>query len=123
MKFILDNASDGYIIHRYEAGRIVIDEKVFQDSLILLPDRVITDWSPSAVPELSAGDFTLLAELAPEIVLLGTGAKQHFPHPSLTQPLMEKRIGLEVMDTPAACRTYNILMTEGRRVAAALFMI
>lgn len=123
MKFILDNAGGGYIIQRYEAGQIVIDQAVYEESLILLPNRVITDWSPSAVPELKAEDFSRLADLEPEIVILGTGARQQFPHPSLTQPLMEKRIGLEVMDTPAACRTYNILMAEGRRVAAALFMI
>jgi uncharacterized protein len=123
MKFILDNIDGGYLIQRYDAGMIVIDQAVYRESLILLPDRVITDWSPSAVPDLTAADFSLLAGLSPEIVLLGTGERQQFPHPSLTQPLMAQRIGFEVMDTAAACRTYNILMAEGRRVAAALFMI
>ena len=123
MKFILENTGGGYLIQRYDTGMIVIDEAVFLESLILLPDRIITDWPPSAVHELTARDFTRLAGLEPEIVLLGTGERQHFPHPTLTQPLMERRIGLEVMDTAAACRTYNILMAEGRRVAAALFMI
>ncbi|MEJ2589894.1 MAG: Mth938-like domain-containing protein [Candidatus Thiodiazotropha sp.] len=123
MKFILENTDGGYLIQRYDTGMIVIDEAVFRESLILLPDRIITDWSPSAVHELTAQDFTRLADLEPEIVLLGTGERQHFPHPTLSQSLMERRIGLEVMDTAAACRTYNILMAEGRRVAAALFMI
>ena len=58
--------------------------------------------------------------LEPEIVLLGTGDRQHFPHPRLLAPLTERRIGVEVMDTRAACRTFNILVAEGRRVAAAL---
>jgi uncharacterized protein len=123
MKFMLDNNSDGYAIQRYEAGQIVIDQKIYRQSLILLPDQVIADWSPNSVAELVIADFAQLAELGAEIVLLGTGREQHFPHASLCQPLMQQRIGLEVMDTAAACRTYNILMTEGRRVAAALFMI
>jgi uncharacterized protein len=123
MKFILDNIDGGYLIQRYDTGMLVIDQAVYRESLILLPDQVITDWAPSAVPDLTAEDFTRLAGLEPEIVLLGTGGRQQFPHPSLSQPLMARRIGLEVMDTAAACRTYNILMAEGRRVAAALFMI
>jgi uncharacterized protein len=123
MKFMLDNNRDGYAIQGYEAGQIVIDEKIYQQSLILLPNQVIADWSPNSVAELATADFAQLAELGVEIVLLGTGREQRFPHPSLCLPLMQQRIGLEVMDTAAACRTYNILMTEGRRVAAALFMI
>jgi uncharacterized protein len=123
MKFILENTDGGHLIQRYDEGMIVIDQAVYRESLILLPDQVITDWSPATVHELTAQDFNRLADLAPEIVLLGTGGRQHFPHPALSQPLMERRIGLEVMDTAAACRTYNILMAEGRRVAAALFMI
>ncbi|MGD8908444.1 MAG: Mth938-like domain-containing protein [Chromatiales bacterium] len=122
MKFVLDN-SGGYTIQRYDAGQVIIGEKIYRDSLILLPDQIIADWSPESVGKLTATDFAQLAELAPEIVLLGTGRKQHFPHPSVCQPLMQQRIGLEVMDTAAACRTYNILVVEGRRVAAALFMI
>jgi len=123
MKFILDNNSGGYAIQRYDVGEVTVGEMIYRESLILLPDRVIADWPPSSVSALTAEDFQQLVELGPEIVLLGTGREQHFPHPSLSQPLMQQRIGLEVMDTAAACRTYNILMAEGRRVAAALFMI
>jgi uncharacterized protein len=61
--------------------------------------------------------------LEPEIVLLGTGRRQQFPHPRLTQALLEQGVGVEVMDTAAACRTYNVIMLEGRRVAAALLLI
>jgi uncharacterized protein len=123
MKFVLDNSGDGYAIQRYDTGEIIIERRRYQQSLILLPDRVIADWSPASVADLETADFEQLVALGPEIVLLGTGREQHFPHPSLSQPLMKQRIGFEVMDTAAACRTYNILMTEGRRVAAALFMI
>ena len=123
MKFILDNGGGGYAIQRYDVGEIVIDERTYRESLILLPNQLIADWAPESVGDLSTEHFQQLAELAPEIVLLGTGREQHFPLPALSQPLMRQRIGLEVMDTAAACRTYNILMSEGRRVAAALFMI
>ncbi len=123
MKFMLDNNTGGYAIQRYDVGVIIIAERSYRESLILLPDRVIETWSPNSVNDLAEEDFHQLMELEPEIVLLGTGRQQQFPHPSLTQPLMQQRIGLEVMDTAAACRTYNILMAEGRRVAAALFMI
>jgi uncharacterized protein len=123
MKFMLDNNTDGYAIQRYDEGEIIIAEQSYRQSLIVLPDQVIDDWSPGSINDLAKDDFIQLMELGAEIVLLGTGRQQHFPHPSLTQPLMQQRIGLEVMDTAAACRTYNILMAEGRRVAAALFMI
>ncbi len=123
MKFAQDSSGDGYAIQRYDAGEIIIAETRYRESLILMPDRVITEWSPASVSDLTLEDFQTLAELAPEIVLLGTGRTQRFPHPSLIQPLMQQRIGCEVMDTAAACRTYNILMAEGRRVAAALLMI
>ena len=123
MKFALDDSSDGLPIHHYTEGQITIGQKVYRRSLILLPDRVILDWSPNTMEDLQAADLGLLAELAPEIVILGTGGQHRFPHPSLMQLLMQARIGFEAMTTPAACRTYNILMSEGRRVAAALFMI
>lgn len=123
MKFLLDDGSDVYAIQHYAEGRVTIRQTVYQNSLIVLPDRIIQDWAPTTVEQLKLDDFHLLAGLGLEIVILGTGRVQCFPHPALTQPLMQQRIGLEVMDTPAACRTYNILVSEGRRVAAALFMI
>ena len=123
MKFVLDTQAAGYAIQRYETGEIVIGETCYRESLIVLPDRVIADWPPRSTEDLAERDFERLAELKPEIVLLGTGREQRFPHPSLAQSLMRLQIGFEVMNTAAACRTYNILMAEGRRVAAALFMI
>lgn len=123
MKFILDDTSAGHVIQRYDQGEVTVRGVIYKNNCIVLPDQVIPTWRPSDFSDLKAEDFRLLLELTPEIVILGTGATQHFPHPSLTQSLMENRIGLEVMATSAACRTYNILMAEGRRVAAALFMI
>ena len=123
MKFILDDSSDGLPIQHYAEGQVTIGQKIYRGSLILMPDRVIPDWPPDSVEELQTEDLDLLADLAPEILILGTGRQQRFLHPSLLQPLMQAHIGFEAMATPAACRTYNILMSEGRRVAAALFMI
>jgi uncharacterized protein len=76
-------------------------------------------WTAASFDSLSDSDFAALLNLSPELVLLGTGTRQRFPHPRLTRALTEARIGIEVMNTAAACRTYNILMSEGRRVVAA----
>jgi len=88
-------------------------------SLIVLPDRVLP-WAATSFAALGEADFAPLADLGLEIVLLGTGPRLRFPPPALTRPLVEARVGLEVMDLQAACRTYNILVAEERRVAAAL---
>ena len=88
-------------------------------SAIVMPERIL-DWSVAAFDQLRAEDFTVFETLGVDIVLLGTGRKQRFPHPSLTAALSRAGIGVEVMDLQAACRTYNILVAEARKVAAAL---
>jgi uncharacterized protein len=103
-----------------EGAHVQVNENRHAAPLIVLPQRLIADWRPRLFSDLNETDFIGLAELGMEIVLLGTGTKQSFPHPRLTRALMDKRIGFEVMDTMAACRTYNILAGEGRSVAAAL---
>ncbi|MCU7881623.1 MAG: Mth938-like domain-containing protein [Candidatus Thiodiazotropha sp. (ex Lucinoma aequizonata)] len=123
MKFIPDDISTGHSIQGYEQGEITVSGTRYSQSFVVLPDQIFADWRPATFQDLLLEDFAFLANLAPEIVILGTGATQHFPHPGITQPLIDNRIGLEVMDTTAACRTYNILMSEGRRVTAGLFMI
>jgi len=88
-------------------------------NVIVLPEQLLP-WGATSFEALQEGDFQVLLELKPEILLLGTGPKQRFPHPRLTRALAALRIGVEAMDLQAACRTYNILMAEERRVAAAL---
>ena len=88
-------------------------------SVIVMPDRIL-DWPVAAFDQLRAEDFSVLETLGVEIVLLGTGRRQRFPHPRLTAALAKAGIGVEVMDLQAACRTYNILVAEERKVAAAL---
>jgi len=120
MKFALADPADGYLIHAYDEQRIQIGEQSFSCSLILMRDRIIGDWRPADFDQLQTEDMQMLRELDPDLVLLGTGKRQRFPSPALYRTLIEAGIGLEAMTTPAACRTYNILATEGRRVAAAL---
>ncbi len=122
MKFTQDDQSQGYVIHAYENGRVNISGKDYHDSLILLPRQIIEHWRPDSFDTLTGEDFLEIAALQPELLLLGTGATHLFPHPSLLQPLADSGIGVESMTTAAACRTYNILMSEGRRVAAALLI-
>ena len=87
-----------------------------------MPDHIIENWQAQTFQQLTAEHFELLFPFQPEIVLLGTGTTLCFPSPSITKELTALKIGVEVMDTNAACRTYNILMAEGRNVAAALFV-
>jgi uncharacterized protein len=91
-----------------------------RDSSVIVTAEKIVPWSAASFDALSADDFQGFTKLGVEIVLLGTGARQRFPHPRLTAALGTARIGLEVMDLKAACRTYNILVAEERRVALAL---
>ena len=88
-------------------------------SAIVTTERIL-DWPVAAFDRLRAEDFSILETLGVEIVLLGTGRRQRFPHPRLTAGLARAGIGVEVMDLQAACRTYNILVAEERKVAAAL---
>lgn len=123
MRFTLEADANHYLITRYGPGWISVNEREFRQSLLVTPERVIDDWPPQSLADCTESDFRAIAALEPEIVLLGTGTRQQFPHPRLLQPLIGKGIGVETMDTPAACRTYNIVMLEGRRVVAALMMM
>jgi uncharacterized protein len=106
----------------YGAGHVMINHARYEHSLIVLPDRIIEDWNANAFEDITAEHFDFMLSLQPEMVLFGTGATLRFPHPWLTRGLIRAGIGVEVMDTAAACRTYNILTAEGRRVAAALLI-
>jgi uncharacterized protein len=105
----------------YGEGWYEVNGERHNTSLIVFPERLV-EWKVAGFDALKPEDFALLAEAKPEIVLLGTGARQRFPHPRLTQALAAARVGVEVMDLQAACRTYNILMAEERLVVAALLV-
>jgi uncharacterized protein len=120
LKLHLTDISGSNAFTGYGEGYVMVNGQRYEHNLVVLPDRIVTDWQPAGFDQLTAADFTRLAELAPEIVLLGTGTRLRFPRPELTRALYEARIGLEVMDIQAACRTYNILAAEERKVIAAL---
>jgi len=103
----------------YGDGFVMVNGQRHEQNMIVMPEQLLP-WPVAGFDALSEADFQLVLQMNPEIVLLGTGAKQRFPHPRLTRALTAKRIGVEAMDLQAACRTYNILMAEERRVAAAL---
>jgi uncharacterized protein len=103
----------------YGEGYVLVNGQRHESSVIVLADQVLP-WDVAGFASLSAEHFSSLKDLQAEILLLGTGPKQRFPHPSLTAPLAAAGIGVEVMDLKAACRTYNILVAEERKVAAAL---
>jgi uncharacterized protein len=105
----------------YGPGFIEINNVRHTSAVLLTPDRV-EPWAVASFEALGEADLERLRALAPEVALLGTASRQRFPHPRLSRALNEARIGLEVMTTAAACRTYNILMAEGRKVAAALLL-
>ena len=106
----------------YGEGYVEVNKTKYHKSLVVSAERVIDDWPAEEIGALSADHLAAILELRPEIVLLGTGAVFAFPEPRLLAPLHKAGIGVEVMDTPAACRTYNILLGEGRNVVAALIV-
>jgi len=100
-----------------------IRQEVLNHSAVVTPLRLVRDWPPQHFDELRSDHLAVLVELEPEIVLLGSGAELRWPSTEIVAPLLAAGIGFEVMNTAAACRTYNILMGDGRKVAAALLMI
>lgn len=118
------NTGDGrqFMVRAYEPGYLVAGENRYERSLILTPDRIIDDWRPQSLDEVDEAAIQELVDLQPEVVLLGTGREQGFPPTRCLSVLAERGIGIECMDTGAACRTYNLLMGEGRKVVAGLLL-
>ena len=121
MKFHLTRPEGRNLITGYGETYVAVNGERLATSVLVLADR-LTPWGVRTPEALTASVFAALAELPVDVLLLGTGARLYFPHPSLTRPLRAAGIGVEVMDTGAACRTYNILLSEGRRVGAALII-
>ncbi len=122
MKFAEDHNEANYKITGYEASGIKINNRLFTDALILSPMTLISDWQATTISSLNADKLDQVYELNPEIILLGTGKIQQFPNPDVLKRLAEMQIGFEIMDTQAACRTFDIIMAEGRNVVAGLFI-
>lgn len=105
----------------YGPGYLIAGGTRYEHALLVSPDAPPRRWPLAGISELNADLLAPLVEgEVPEIVLIGTGKTQVFPDPAVLQPLIEARVGIEIMNTAAACRTYNVLIAEGRRVVAAL---
>lgn len=122
MKLTRETGSGTYRIRSFEPGRVRINEEYIEHSVVVSPDALLRDWPPATLEELTQGHIDRITELEPEVIILGTGLTQRFPDRALLRGLIQRGIGVEVMDTRSACRTYNILMAEDRRVAAALLI-
>ena len=132
MKISLEQSGSIFTLHSYRDETIVIrppnaapddEEKLIRlkQSCLLSAQRLIDDWPPQQISELSAKHMEVIREMSPEVLLLGSGNKIRFPSPEQLAALVKLGIGYEVMDTAAACRTFNVLISEGRKVVAALF--
>jgi uncharacterized protein len=120
MRFTQDSFASNSI-RAYRDGEITINDKIISQSVVITPDSIRL-WEPRSIEELTTVHIDQLAELEPEIVLIGTGKQLLFPSLALTATLQIRGIGVEVMTHDAACRTFNILLAEDRRVLAALMM-
>ena len=123
MKLHLNTAPNQSLFTGYAAGHVLIGGTRHDTSLLLSARGIeAAPWAGLGFTALTTAHFAWIAERPVDIVLLGTGTRLRFPHPALTRPLLDARIGLEVMDIGALCRTYNILVAEGRNVGAAVLI-
>ena len=122
VQFTLDANAPPNLIRGYSAGEILIGSQHVTRSCIVTAQRLVTEWAPANFSELSVGHLEAIFALEPDVVLLGTGPTQRFPAAPLRAAFAARRIGLEAMALGAACRTFNVLVQEERRVAAALFL-
>ena len=122
MKLHSDPQSSLNTITGYGIGYIEVNSKVYPHALIVQPEGEINPWPVSAFADLSSDNLASLCVFKPELIIIGTGKKQQFLKPELIKSLIQAKIGFEMMDSQAACRTYNILMNEGRQVLAAIIL-
>ncbi|MDP1900469.1 MAG: Mth938-like domain-containing protein [Rubrivivax sp.] len=122
MKFQPDTTAGAHVITRQEPGRVWVGSAVFDRSVLVPWAGAVQDWGVATLADLQPAHFERIAALRPEVVIFGSGARLRFVPAALLRCLIDLRIGVETMDTPAACRTYNVLASERRRVLAALLM-
>jgi len=122
LKLQSDPHSGGNSITGYGDGYVEINKVPYAHAVLLSSDGAILEWPAKSFDDLEASHFTQMVDLKPELILIGTGSRQHFPKPELLKALIQAKIGFEIMDSQAACRTYNILVGEGRQVLLALIV-
>ena len=122
MKFAESDPNEGYFVTMYDEDTIQVNGKDFNHSLIISSQQLKSDWAPHSVEELANEHFSPIIQLKPELVLIGTGDKLVFPPVETYAELIRQGVGVEIMDTGAACRTYNILSGESRHVVCGLIL-
>jgi uncharacterized protein len=122
MKFIPETLEGANMISRHEPHRLWVGGTAHERSIIVPWAGEVLPWPVTAWADLALADFERMASLSPELVIFGSGARMRFAPAALLRPLLERRIGVECMDTAAACRTYNVLVSERRSVLAALLV-
>ncbi len=122
MELTKDTIQGKYQITGYEPGIVYVNQQAYKHSLMIMPDIIITDWQVDSISKLSKDHIEQILSYHPQVVLLGTGEKLIFPNSILLTPLYKQDIGVEVMNTPAVCRTYSLLMAEGRKVLAGIII-
>jgi uncharacterized protein len=122
MRIDLERPAGINLIHAVSPGEIRVGDRIMQRSFIIGVDDIIPDWPVSSTRDIDEESLSPILALAPEILLLGTGRALVFPGRDIHAAVLARNVGLEVMDTSAACRTYNILAAEGRSVIAALIV-
>ena len=122
MKLQSDPHFGANTITGYGDGYVEINQTPYAHAVLLSSDGAISAWPVQSFDSLEAAHFVQMVDLKPELILIGTGNKQRFPKPELLKALISAKIGFEIMDSQAACRTYNILVGEGRQVLLALIV-
>lgn len=122
MKLQLDNPGETKMFTAHGPDHVMVNGVRYEQSIVVLAGEVRSDWAAAKFDELTEAHFAYFLALKPDVLLLGTGAMQRFPRPILYRALIDAGIGVEFMTTPAACRTYNILIAEDRKVIAAILI-
>ena len=122
MKFSEDTHAGSYAIQAYHEDAININGRRFEQSLVVGPQHLQPEWPVDSMEQLSAEQLQKLVDLQPEVIIIGTGRQIRFPHPEVYAHVIQQGVGIEFMDSGAACRTYNVLLSEDRAVVAAIIL-
>lgn len=122
MKLTLDDNTAQFLVHEYTSDYIRVNDTRHQRSIVICYNAVLPDWNPESIEQLTDKHIEQILANDPEIILIGTGKQIVFPHPRILKQAYKNNIGVEIMDTAAACRTFNMLASDGRKVVAGLII-
>ncbi|MBP6597145.1 MAG: Mth938-like domain-containing protein [Arenimonas sp.] len=122
MQLAQENPDFTYVLRGAGDAGVRVNQQTLTRSFLLTPNQLVEGWRPASAEELGPEDMLAVLALEPSLVLLGTGARQRFPSAAVMAALLTRGIGIEVMDSAAAARTFNVLATEGRKVVAAFLL-